>query len=402
MRSLFAQIACAALLTTSGCLTHRGHQWERGPEPTSAGGASRVPSLVVVGEAGSPGRTPAAVARDVEATLAAERAAGRTPVVLWLGDVLLDGRGKLDCGAAATPWDRPGVQALSEVVRAHASAGGAAYTLPGEAAYRCGARSSLRAHTDRPAAQPGVHYVVDLLRSGDTRIAARCDDGTCSPLAEAPDARAQLVFVDLTPWIAGHRPADRDEDLRSLDALMDALQRTPGPPRILVANYPIEAAGYHGDGGGDPDSTVHTLAPAVTEALEAGVFVGAIAGHDRATYASGDISDGTIRSDRVFLPHPVFQVVSGAASQPDVRHGWRRLRFNSSVALIPERYTPRPGYAVVRLGDQPAAALRAYRAGRWQTTTVPLDLEPLPRPSLVKVPSTNPCMRCPQLPYNER
>jgi len=132
------------------------------------------------------------------------------------------------------------------------------------------------------------------------------------------------------------------------------------------------------------------------------VFVGAIGGHDRATYASADITDGTIRSDRVFLPHPVFQVVSGAASQPDVRHGWRRLRFNSSVALMPERYTPRAGYALVNLGDRPTATLRAYRAGRWQSATVPLTLDPAARPSLVKVPSTNPCMRCPQLPYDER
>ena len=98
----------------------------------------------------------------------------------------------------------------------------------------------------------------------------------------------------------------------------------------------------------------------------------------------------------------MFQVVSGAASEPDVRHGWRRLRFNSSVALIPERYTPRPGYAVVALGDRPAAILRAYRAGRWQAATVPLSLAPASRPSLVKVPSTNPCMRCPELPYGER
>ena len=389
---------------TSGCLTHRAHQWERTDvSPQVASGGS---SLVIVGDPGAPGRTPAAVARGVSETLAAERSAGRNPVVLWLGDNLLRRRGQLDCAAASSVWTREGIDELASVVRSHTQSGGSAFTLPGEAAYRCGARASLRQDSDHPATQPGVHYVVDLLASGATRVASTCNDGTCTPLAESGNGTdgptAQLVFVDLTPWIAGARPAERDLDLRSLDALMTALQEKPGPPRILVATYPVEAAGFHGDGGGDPDSTVHTLAPPVGRALAAGVFVGTIAGHDRATYASRDISDGTIRGDRVFLPHPVFQVVSGAASAPDVRHGWRRLRFNSSVALVPERYTPRPGYAVLRLGETSAATLHAYRGGRWQTAVVPVTLRPAERPRLVDVPSTNACLRCPELPYNER
>lgn len=379
-------------------MTHRSHQWDRTPAPTTASG----PSLVIVGEAGAPGRTPAQVARGVADTLAAERAAGRAPVVLWLGDLLIDGRGKVDCSAAVDPWGREGVEALSEVVRTHARNGGPAYSLPGEAAYRCGARGSLRTDPKRPTAQPGTHFVVDVMPSGDTRVAATCNDGACSALPEASDAQLQLVFADLTPWIAGPRPAADDEDLRSLEALMQELEASPGPPRVLVSNYPVEAAGFHGNGGGDPDSSIHTLAPTVTRALEAGVFVGAIAGHDRATYASEDISDGTLRSNRVFLPHPVFQVVSGAASRPDVRSSWRRLRFNSSIALLPERYTPRAGYAVVRFGDTPEATLHAYRGGRWQTSSVAFTLEPQPRPALVRVPSMAPCMRCPAVPYNER
>lgn len=398
MRRFLAQLTCAALLSTTGCMTHRGHRWDRTPAPATQEGAS----LVIVGEAGAPGRTPAQVARGVSEALAAERAAGRVPVVLWLGDVLIDGRGKVDCAAASAPWDRIGVDALSNVVRTHARSGGSAYSLPGEAAYRCGARDSLRTHAERPADQPGTHYVINVDTSGATRIAAVCNDGTCTPLNEAADVQLQLVFVDLTPWIAGARPAAHDEDLASLDALIHALEESPGPPRVLVSNYPVEAAGYHGNGGGDPDSTIHTMAPSVTRALEAGVFVGAIAGHDRATYASEDISDGTLRSNRVFLPHPVFQVVSGAASRPDVRSSWRRLRFNSSIALLPERYTPRPGFAVVRFGDAPEATLHAYRAGRWQTSSVALTLEPEPRPALVRVPSMAPCLRCPVVPYNER
>ena len=401
MRRTLAQLACAALVWTSGCLTHRAHQWERAdrsPQPASAG-----PSLVIVGDPGAPGRTPAAVARGISETLAAERSAGRTPTILWLGDNLLDTRGRLECSASSSAWTRPGIAALADVVRSHTQSGGSAFTLPGETAYRCGTRETLRADPKHPATQPGTHYVVDLLASGSTRIASACNEGHCTPLVASEAAvTAQLVFVDLTPWIAGSRPAERDDDLRSLDALMTALQEQPGPPRVLVANYPVEAAGYHGDGGGDPDSTVHMLAPPVGRALEAGVFVGTIAGHDRASYASRDISDGTIRGDRVFLPHPVFQVVSGAASSPDVQHGWRRLRFNSSIALVADRYTPRPGYAVLRLGDESTAMLYAYRGGRWQTTRVPVALQPPTRPRLVEVPNTNACLRCPELPYNER
>ncbi len=382
-------------------MTHRAHQWDRTPAPTPRAAQSPV-SVVVVGEAGAPGRTPGHVATGLGRTLADERAAGRSPVVVWLGDVLLDRRGRVACEAAHSAWTRPGVDALATVIREHTAAGGASFSLPGEAAYRCGARDRLRADTSRPALQPGVHYVVDLLPGGGTHLASTCDDGICSHLEPHPDAVAELVFADLTPWIAGARPAPNDLDLRALGTLMTALAARPAAPRVLVTHYPVEAAGYHGMAGGDPDSTVHMLPPPVGEALKAGVFVGTVAGHDRSSYAAADISDGTIRSDRVFLPHPVFEVVTGAASRPDVRSGWRRLRFNNSQALRPDRYTPRAGYAVLRLGQASAATLHAYRGGRWQTATVGVSLRPAPRPALVRVPSTTPCLTCPAVPYDEQ
>ena len=382
-------------------MTHRAHQWERQTATTSPAPLT-APSIVLVGEAGAAGRTAAHTAEGLASTLEAERAAGRRPVVVWLGDLLLDRRGRLDCAAVSSTWSRKGVDALAEVVREHTRRGGSAYGLPGEAAYRCGARASLRQATDRPTAQPGTHYVVDVLPSGDTRVALSCDGGTCSGPDPDTTPHVQLVFVDLTPWIAGHRPAEHDLDLSSLEALLQRLEAEPGPPRILVANYPVEAAGFHGDSGGDPDSTVHMLPPPVTRALKAGVFVGVLAAHDRATYASSDISDGTIRGDRVFLPHAVFQVVSGSASDPDVRHSWRRLRFNSSNTLVAGRYTPRPGFAVISLSESPSATLHAYRHGRWQRTSVPLSLDPPTRPALVRVPTTVPCLRCPRVPYGEQ
>lgn len=386
-----------------GCLVHREHQWS--PRADAAPPTASAPvSLVVLGDAGAPGRRAGAVAEGLEDTLAAERAAGRTPVVLWTGNLLLDRRGRVDCDAASNVWQRPGVDALGEVVRAHQAAGGSSYAIPGEAAYRCGAREQLRSGS-HPWSQPGVHYVVDLMPSGATAQATACSAGACTPVAQHDGALAQLVFVDLTPWIAGRRPAEHDQDLRALAALMEQLAAAPGPPRILVSHYPIEAAGFHGVGGGDPDSTVHTMAPVVVEMLRQGAFVGALSGHDRATYASADITDGTIRSDRVFLPHAVFQVVSGAASTPDVRgrSGWRRLRYNSSIALEADRYTPRAGFAVVRLdGTRGDAELHAHRSGRWRTTNVAIDLQPPARGALAKTPSVAPCLRCTRVPVSER
>ncbi len=383
-------------------MTHRAHQWERAPTPTALPAAAASVSVVIVGETGAPGRTPGHVAEGLAKTLATEREAGRTPVVVWLGDVLIDRRGRVDCDAVDAAWTRPGVDALARVVREHVAAGGSSFSLPGEAAYRCGARARLRSDGTRPATQPGVHYVVDLLPDGTTHLATTCEGGACSPFQPRTDAIAELVFADLTPWIAGSRPADDDLDLRALDALMATLASEPAAPRVLVTHYPVEAAGYHGLAGGDPDSTVHMLPPPVGHALASGLFVGTVASHDRATYALADISDGTIRSDRVFLPHPVFEVVSGAASLPNVRSGWRRLRFNSSQALRADRYTPRAGYAVLRLSARSRATLHAYWAGRWQTTEVDVTLEPDPRPALVRVPSTAPCLQCPAVPYNEQ
>ncbi len=386
-----------------GCLVHREHQWS--PRPEAAPPAVSAPvSLIVLGDAGAPGRRASAVAEGLKTTLDAERAAGRTPVVLWTGNLLLDRRGRVDCAAATDVWGRPGVGELGEVVRTHQAAGGASYALPGEAAYRCGARAQLR-DGGHPWSQPGVHYAIDVLPTGSTALATQCSEGACTPLVPHDDALAQLVFADITPWIAGRRPADQDLDLKGLAALIEMLAATPGPPRILVSHYPVEAAGFHGVGGGDPDSTVHTMAPAVVAAVQRGVFVGALSGHDRATYASADITDGTIRSDRVFLPHAMFQVVSGAASTPDARgrSGWRRLRYNSSMALQADRYTPRAGFAVVRLdGTHAEAELHAHRSGRWRTTNVALDLQPPARGALAKTPSVAPCLRCTRVPVSER
>lgn len=360
-------------------------------------------SLVVVGDAGAPGRTASAVARGVEQTLRVERNAGREPVVLWLGDVLIDRRGKLDCGARAQLWSRRGTAQLAEVVREHRRGGGASFALPGEAAYRCGARASMREDT-HPWSMPAVHYVVDVGPRGDTSVSTTCQAGTCAEGTPTGDAVASLVFIDTTPWIAGSRAAKSDGDLLAMRALLEQLRQRQGPPRILVTHYPVEAAGYHGQGGGDPDSTVQTMPPVLMDAVREGLFAGTIAAHDRASYVARDISDATIRSNRVFLERPVFEVVSGAASAPDVRtrSSWRRFRYNSSIALLPDRYTPRGGFAVVHLGERSTASLFAHRGGRWSSAQVPLELRPAAHPGLVRTPSVAPCLRCPTVPYSER
>ncbi len=385
-------------------MTHRGGGWQpvvEAPAPDAA------VSLVLLGDAGAPGRVAADVAAQLDATLAAERASGRTPVLLWLGNVLLDRRGRPDCPAASAPWTREGVSELARVARHHVDQGGASYAIPGEAAYRCGARAQMTQIGDgpHPWQMPAAHYVVDVHADGKTDIVATCRDGSCKAGDSNSDPVVQLVFADITPWIAGERPADQDVDLRGLRSLLDLLRSTEGPPRVLVTHYPLEAAGFHGQGGADPDSTLHTMPPPLTTAVRDGVFVGNVAAHDRSTYAAADISDAAMRSDRVFLAHPMFEVVSGAASTPDarVRSGFRRLRYNTASSYAPSTYTPRAGFAVLHLGATGGAARLFARSGRrWKSADVPITLAPRPHPVLVRTPSMTPCLRCPRTPVNER
>lgn len=372
----------------ASCITHRGDAWQRdAPPPPAEGGVT----LVLLGDAGAPGRTSSRVARRLAATLAQETARGREPVVLWLGNNVLPARGN-KCVDPATAWSRPGVAELAATVRGHAS-----YAIPGEAEWRCGTVDA-----PGPWARPAPHYVVRLARGGAHEVVLACTPEGCTR-NDGPEAPiVDLVFVDIVPWIRSNANVP---ELVALDRMMDALAESSDVPRILVSHYPVEAAGWHGLGGGDPDSTIHLWPPRLRQAIDDGAFVGALAAHDRSTYLTTALGDATMRSDRVFLDRPMFEVVSGSASLPDARPGaaHRRLRYTTSIALLPSVYTPRAGFALVRVDDRAAEAeLHAGRGRRWQTARVPLTLHPPPSSALADTPSMAPCLRCAELPTPER
>jgi hypothetical protein len=380
-----------AAFALAGCVTHRGDTWQHTPpEPSAAAGAT----LVLLGDAGRPGRTAAKVAERLEVTLAAEVAQGRTPVVLWLGNNVLPRHGRKRCADPRAAWSRDGVAELAAAVKGHAS-----YALPGETEWRCGSVDA-----PGPWSRPSPHYVVRVGREGEHAVVLQCDAAGCERSPGPENPLADLVLVDIVPWIRTRSSPTSDPVLVALDHLVDALHESEAP-RILVSHYPIEAAGWHGLGGGDPDSTIHTWPPRLVEAIEGGTFVGALAAHDRSSYVEADLSNATMRSDRVWLSRPVFQVVSGTASSPDARatSAYRRVRYATGIAYLPRVYTPRAGFALLRLGGSAAEAeLHAGIGRQWQTARLPLLVYPPKARRLVDAPPMQPCLRCPEKPVPER
>ena len=401
-------LACA----TQGCLHRRG-DWSAGEhavaEPTRAG-----VKLVVLGNAGWAGAGAAKVAREVDRVLADAHAGPSSPIVLWLGNNVMARRGdrrRHDCREARRAWTRPGVGQLAEAVRAHLARGHASYAVAGEQDWRCGSAPEQRQlHPDEhghPWQMPAAHYVVRILGDGRSEIASTCDDGTCrlADRDEQAPALAELVMIDATAWL--HRDAMAEsvgeQMMRELTSLLEALDadRDIALPRILVTHFPVEAAGWHGQGGGAPDSTWPTLPRSLRQALAAGSFVGVVAAHDHGVYADADISDAVKRSDRVWLPAPLFQIVSGGASAR--AGGPRRMRHFGSVTLVPDLYAPDLGFAVVDL--DPArieVTLHARRVGRWTRSRLSFPLHRPPHPHETLTPAMSPCLRCAEVPANER
>jgi hypothetical protein len=384
--------ALALLGVMAGCVTHRGEAWQRmDADPPAEPGVT----LVLLGDAGAPGRTSKKVARRLAATLRGESARGRDPVVLWLGNNMLPTRGRKRCADPSTAWSREGVADLAAAVKGHAS-----YAIPGEAEWRCGIVDAKG-----PWVRPAPHYVVRLGREGAHAVVLACTEKGCKASAGPEDAIVELVFVDIVPWMRTTASRKQVPELAALDRIIDAIEQPSSVPRILVSHYPVEAAGFHGQGGGDPDSTIHSWPPRLRDAIGAGAFVGVVAAHDRSTYLTEDLADATMRSDRVFLARPMFEIVSGTASRPDARPAtaYRRLRYATSIALLPSVYTPRAGFALVRLGATEAEAeLHAGRGRSWETARVQLALQPKRSSVVAETPSMAPCLRCVNPPPSER
>jgi hypothetical protein len=416
LRRCAALLAIAALAGLFGCVVHRG-PWRRAAETPEAASATAGYSLVAIGNPGVPGRRAARVADRLGRVLEAERAAGRRPIVLWLGDLVLperprDGR---RCGELDGAWARPGSRELHAVVREHVQRGGQAFAALGPTDRTCGHDQALlqadATSGPHPWTMPGDHYLVRIGAEGRAAVASTCDGDGCRVAPDPGDTALELVIVDANAWIHPPPPGTpgrvrADASVERLGMLLDAIaDGEGGPPRVLVGSIPVEAAGAHGHGGRFTDATFHNLPPALKEAIARGDFVGSVGARDGALYAAPDLTDAIKCSDRTWVQRPLFQVVSGSASWPDERP-WaigRRLHYFRGNAYRPRVYSDHLGLAVLRPTEGGAQAeLQAYRLGRWETARVPVSLAPAKNPIESASPGMAPCRDCPQMEASQR
>lgn len=407
--ALALSLGCAALCS---CVVQRGHAWSEPSPPLpdrSAGGAI---SVIAIGDP-VPGPTAKRVAQRVDDLLAAERAAGRTPVVVWLGDnVFPSGPTSASESAHPTPGcqglgeslDRPGVTELAATVQRFQASGGHAFAVLGDRDWRCGEPDLEFVDEVDPAVpwlMPDYNYVVSLGRDGSARVTSNCEGDSCSV---AGGGELQLVMLDVTPWI--HQPdsgaphADAAErSVAQLNALLQALDasREDAPPRILVTHIPLESSGYHGQGGGKPDATFYNFPPALKDALQTGLFAGVVSGHERSLQATADVGHWVKRTSKVWFDKPVFQVVSGAAGHPDAHAPFtpKQLPYFNSIAIRPDAETTRAGFAqLVFDGDTATIVLHAKAGRKWRSAAIESPLRPEPHPAETESPIMTPCLYC--------
>jgi hypothetical protein len=395
-------VACAV----AGCLHRRG-DWtpsDRARTDATTRDGSEGVTLVLLGNAGRAGRGAKVVATEVERVLELAHTSGPPPMVLWLGDATRQPRRRPVCASSK------GVDPLAMVVGAHVARGHESYAIAGEQQWRCGSAETAEA---RPAAtwqRPAIHYVVRVHEDGTSRVVSACDSAPCElealPQSASPGVLLELVMLDTTAWL--HRGAMDEEtanrSLGALESLLAVLDSEPVPempPRVLVTHHPIEAAGWHGQGGGRPDSSWPFSPPALRQSLQRGTFVGVLAARDRGLYADADLSDAIKRADRAWLTAPLLQVVSGGAStRTPASH---RLRHFTSVTLLPDLHASGLGFATVRVTrERVDVTLHTRRFGRWLTAHLFVPVRRAPHPAEVPSPPMSPCLRCPEVPPNER
>ena len=410
------------MLLAAGCVIHRG-PWRLDPEPE---GPPENPSaddgveLVLLANVSPEDRGARAVAARLEQVLAGDRP---PRVVLWLGNVAAapmisatpraERRGPR-CTAVEDAWVGPAAAALAGAVERSGSE--RSFAVPGVLDHRCGHTSALQTGKT-PWQMPGSHYVLRVHSDGAVGLRAACGDAGCTfdyaapPPSVAPPL-VDLVVIDLAPWLhPSDDPIARRHDERrthALEALLTALAGAPpedGPPRLLVSNVPVEAAGEHGLGTLWPDATFHGLPPPLQALLVEGGFAGVLAGHDRSLYATADLTDAIKRADRAWLRKPVFEAVAGAVSAPNRRAGMalRPKRLRTSQAFAPPVWSDHPGFAVVHVrGDEAELHLHARRGRHWETTSLTVPLRPMPHLSRTPSPHMAPCRDCPPIPASER
>lgn len=399
--------AALALALLAACAHERGRAWGG---PAVADPAGPEVSLVLLGDVGARGRAGVAVAAELGRVLAEHERRGRPAVVLWLGDNIGPvGPGNLGhCTAPDDAWRAAGPAALAKVVREHISSGGVALAALGEQDWRCG-QPELElqpAGGTHPWAMPAHNYLVRVYPNGQVALAMSCGSGRCEPRQAPGDPLVELAVLDSAAWFApppaGTPVAQRaDDSLAEQAELLRHLAATPAAhPRLLVSHHPLETSGPHGVGGRFSDSGFFLHSEPVRAAVDAGLFAGALSAHDRLLLAASDIASGTKRSSRHWLKHPVFQLVSGAASAPDSRGGSRGWYYFQGTAMRGDLQTSRAGFAELYVRkDSFDAVLRRRRAGRWGAGKLTIAADRPPHPPETPSPVMDPCADCdPTLP----
>lgn len=387
-----------------GCAIERGRAWDTPAPPVAAAPGDPRVSLVLVGEAGYPGRTAAATARHLARTLEDHRQRRVPAVVLWLGDAV--GEDGLGCPTSADPWARAGTSELARVVRTHVAAGGLSYALLGAHEYAC----------DRPelALQPGpsgphpwilpsANYVLRIAHTGAARVVSTCAGPICTVEPPTQGTLVDLVVLDTAAWLAAGPTAPATAaSLGQQQALLATLGLAPQPtPRLLVTHHPVETAGPHGQGGLYPDSAYFLHTEPLRRAIDRGVFAGVLSGHDRSLSATADISNAVKRSSRFWLKHPVFQVVSGGAAHPDGAPdgGRRSWVYYQGQSLRPDLLSNRAGFAeLVVSPTEFTARLHQRKHGRWRTAELKIPPNRPAHPAETESPILDPCHDCDPVP----
>ncbi|PRQ09237.1 hypothetical protein ENSA7_12270 [Enhygromyxa salina] len=373
-------------MVAAGC-RHRGAAWAdpAGPVPGAAG-----VEIIVIGQARESRQT-RQVAHALEVVLADAAAAGRTPIVAWLGTDL--GRPGPD---RAAPCPAPGAAhagpVLTELARVIRSSGAGIWGLPGPDGWRCGTTGFEARATPLPYAQPGVAYVVRVSEAGEAALVSSCDLDACTIAPPADDTLIELVALDFSFW---HYPALAGEDLSAAvlaqqAALLDALAAQPARPRVLLSPIPVESAGAHGVGGRLQRAGYRYLPKFVQEALADGLFVGVVGALERNLQVSEDLSNAIYRSARTFVAKPIFEVVSGSAggAKPTPR-------TSRGDTLLPDLESEHVGFARVIVADERVyLRVHARVAGRWRVAGIELPLVPAPLPNLREPPTIQPCHSC--------
>jgi hypothetical protein len=389
------------MILACGCVVDHGAGWEA-VEPDAQGGVS----LLLLGDP-RPGSTSKRVSEELARALEDEQSAGRTPIVLWMGNHLAPACAEPDREPPPDPWSKSGMRELGAVVADHTRRGGQSIGVMGHRDWRCDLDELKVVDEAGKAAgrwsETVSNAVVRVTVDGSMRVVSTCDadTGSCTIAPPGDGDLLDLVLLDINSWVFPPESGSA-KDLRSRtelskqERLLGSLERFEGPPRVLVSHIPVESAGIHGQGGLRPSATYHRFPPALQRAIAGGTFIGVVSAHERDLEVTADLTHAIQRSSKTWLEAPLFQVTSGASGFPD-RHapGPRTIPGFQGIALHPDLRSSHPGFARVRFDQERVDVVVHAKRGRgWDRGIVSFPIDRPPHPSEIPATHHTPCLRC--------